>query len=100
MGNSLVSLRFFFCFLFDRIKLFCFSRSDIIQDEEPQPMLQWTNDIFVYEKHLFPLVDDLEEQDQLYIRGKIAYKKEETRSGQSKTASFINVKSLHRIQEY
>lgn len=57
------------------------------------------NRIFVYDKELFPLLNDVQKgYDQFLVRGEISYRMAKNESGRATSTSYITAKQLYRIQ--
>lgn len=55
------------------------------------------NRIFVYDKLLFPILNDIRvKKDELLVRGEISYRIHEDQSGKSVTSSYIKAKQIYR----
>lgn len=54
--------------------------------------------IFVYDKDLFPILDDIQpNRDDLLVRGEISYRLEKDEFGKTTSSAYITAKQLYRI---
>lgn len=56
------------------------------------------NQIFVYDKDLFPILSDAHpKMDEFFIRGGLNYRREKNEYGKTITTSYIIAKEIYRI---